>query len=64
MSVWISPTIPLQFRFLGSRPPELNKVWIDVMSRLSHSPRGLIVIGEDEAAGLANGEKTMAGSHE
>lgn len=48
-SIWISPHTPLVFRFAGSRAPELNRVWIDVLSSLSHTPRGLIMISESEA---------------
>lgn len=48
-SIWVSPSTPLVFRFAGSRAPELNRVWIDVLSSLSHTPRGLIMISESEA---------------
>lgn len=48
-SLWISPSTPLVFRFAGSRAPELNRVWIEVLSSLSHTPRGLILISESEA---------------
>lgn len=48
-SLWVSPSTPLAFRFEGSRAPELNRVWIDVLSSLSHTPRGLIMISEVEA---------------
>ncbi|GAB2522773.1 hypothetical protein [Paramicrobacterium agarici] len=60
-SIWIAPTIPLQFRFSGSRPPALNKTWIDVMSRLSHSSRGLVVVSEEEAEAVKSGEVTISG---
>jgi hypothetical protein len=49
VSLWISPAIPLQFRFSGSKPPELNRVWIDAMSRSSHGVRGMVLMGEQEA---------------
>ncbi len=47
-SLWLSPSIPLQFRFFGSRPPELNRAWLEVLSETSHSPRGLQLIPESE----------------
>ncbi|GAA4157670.1 hypothetical protein GCM10022286_09490 [Gryllotalpicola daejeonensis] len=50
ISLWISPAIPLAFRFSGSRPPELNRVWIDAMSRSAHGVRGMVLMGENEAA--------------
>lgn len=49
VSIWLSPGIPLAFRFSGSRNPVLNKTWIAVMHELSNTPRGLIVISEQEA---------------
>ncbi len=60
MSIWISPGIPLEFRFSGSRPPELNKVWLDALARSSHGIRGMIVMREDEAQGYldASGSPT------
>lgn len=49
VSIWLTPNIPLTFRFAGSRSPKLNKSWIAVMNELSNTPRGLIVISEQDA---------------
>lgn len=49
VSLWLSPAIPLTFRFAGSRAPKLSKEWLDVMGELSNTPRGLIVVSEQEA---------------
>lgn len=49
VSLWISSGIPLQFRFAGSKPPELNRVWLDALARSSHGIRGMVVMGEEEA---------------
>jgi hypothetical protein len=48
LSLWISPHIPLVFRFSGSRPPQLNDAWVRVLSELSHTTRGLVVVEESE----------------
>lgn len=48
-SLWMSPGVPLQFRFSGSKPPELNRVWLDALARSSHGIRGMVVMGEPEA---------------
>ncbi|GLK16207.1 ATP-dependent DNA ligase [Herbiconiux flava] len=45
-SIWIHPTIPLQFDFVGSKEPVLNRVWIEELVRLSNSPAGLRVVPE------------------
>ncbi len=52
VSLWISPSIPLIFQFSGSRAPQLNKVWIDALSELSHTPRGLVLLSEKDAEKL------------
>ena len=49
VSLWVSPNIPLVFRFAGSRSPELNPVWLNVLRELAHTPRGLVLISEKEA---------------
>ena len=45
-SIWIHPTIPLQFNFLGSREPSLNRRWVEDLVRLSNTPAGLRVTPE------------------
>lgn len=49
ISLWLSPSMPLIFRFSGSRVPELNSTWVDVLCELSNTPRGLLLISEKEA---------------
>ncbi|GAA4157104.1 hypothetical protein GCM10022286_08300 [Gryllotalpicola daejeonensis] len=49
ISLWISPQIPMAFRFSGSKPPELNKYWIDALARSAHGIRGMVVMDEDQA---------------
>jgi len=48
-SLWLAPSIPIVFRFSGSRSPKLSETWITAMNELSHTPRGLIVMTEKEA---------------
>lgn len=45
-SIWIHPTIPLQFNFLGSREPTLNRKWVEQLVALSNTPAGLRVTPE------------------
>lgn len=49
VSIWLTPYVPLSFKFLGSRAPELNNAWISVLHRFSNTPRGMIVLSEQEA---------------
>jgi hypothetical protein len=49
ISLWVSPQIPLSYRFNGSKVPELNKYWIDALARSSHGFRGMVVMDEEQA---------------
>jgi hypothetical protein len=40
-TIWIHPTIPLQFNFLGNREPRLNRAWVDELVHLANTPAGL-----------------------
>ena len=52
-SIWIHPTIPLQFDFVGSREPRLNRTWVEELVKLANSPAGLR--GTPEPTGPAAG---------
>jgi hypothetical protein len=53
-SIWIHPTIPLQFNFLGNREPRLNRAWVEELMQLANTPAGLRLTPEpSEAAGPA-----------
>lgn len=47
ISIWLTPNIPLVFRFSGSRAPQLNKQWLDALAEHAGTPRGLIVVPEE-----------------
>lgn len=47
-SLWVSPSVPLQFRFRRSVAPALNKAWLKAMSEGSYGPRGLVLSEEPE----------------
>jgi hypothetical protein len=49
-SIWVHPTIPLQFNFVGSREPRLNRAWVDELVRHANSPAGLRVTPEPAEA--------------
>jgi hypothetical protein len=46
MSLWMHPSIPLQFKFVGSRAPTLNSDWLDALARASMSVDGLRIMPE------------------
>jgi len=45
-SIWIHPTISLQFDFFGSKEPRLNRAWVEELVRLSNTAAGLRVTPE------------------
>jgi hypothetical protein len=56
VSLWLSPGIPIQFRFSEKAPPALNRDWLEAMARSAHSSRGMIIMAEDEAGEYLSGE--------
>ena len=45
-SIWLDPSISVQFVFTGSTLPELNRDWLTLLSERANSNSGLIL--EDE----------------
>ena len=45
-SVWISPGVPIQFKYAGSRDPSVNREWLRVLRDLANQPTGLRVVPE------------------
>lgn len=46
-AIWLDPSIPLYFKFEGSRAPSINKGWVDRLAESASGPQGLVVTGED-----------------
>jgi hypothetical protein len=44
--IWIHPTIPLAFKFSGSRAPTIDREWVDEMLLLANTPAGLRITNE------------------
>jgi hypothetical protein len=45
-SLWIHPSLPLVLHFYGSRPPALNRVWIEQLMSGASGPNGLTLTPE------------------
>lgn len=48
-SVWLNPSVPLEFDFAGSKAPSLNKKWLEELVQLANSPAGLRITPEPSA---------------
>jgi hypothetical protein len=44
--LWLAPRIPLHFKYFGSRAPNINRAWIDELTRLSNTVGGLHLVAE------------------
>ena len=51
--LWIHPSIPMVFHFYGSRPPALNRRWIDDLMHEASGPNGLVITVEPDPEGTA-----------
>jgi hypothetical protein len=50
-SVWLGPSLAMTFKYYGSRPPMLNRAWVEALAITANGPSGLYVVPEpaDEA---------------
>lgn len=57
-TVWVSATSALVFKYYGSRPPSINRAWIEALAFTASSPSGLYLVPEpaetgEDSAGVA-----------
>lgn len=45
-SIWVSPGIPMMFKYSGGRTPVLNLGWVHVLEETANSTRGLVLLPE------------------
>jgi hypothetical protein len=55
-SIWMEPSIPLYFKFSGSRPVAINRAWLDVLVATANSNSGLTFLPEP---GVASGSTSL-----
>jgi hypothetical protein len=48
-SLWLHPTIPLVYRYFGSRAPAINRAWIDDLAMSANTAGGLRLTPEPSA---------------
>ncbi|MDF2579023.1 MULTISPECIES: ATP-dependent DNA ligase [Microbacterium] len=49
-SVWVHPAVPMVFLFSGSRPPTINRHWVEALMLEAGGANGLRVIPEPATA--------------
>jgi hypothetical protein len=46
VTVWIHPSVALQFVYSGNRPPKLNRAWLELLADSANSTTGLLALPE------------------
>lgn len=46
VTVWIHPSVPLEFVYHGNRRPRLNRAWLEELALSASSTGGLVVLPE------------------
>jgi hypothetical protein len=49
-SIWMEPSIPLYFKFSGSKQVAINRAWIDALTASANSGMGLTFLPEPGVA--------------
>jgi hypothetical protein len=49
-TLWLYPAVPLYFKFSGSRPPAVNRAWVDALMLTANSTQGLQIVPEPTEA--------------
>lgn len=45
-TVWLHPTVPLVYSYLGSRTPAINRQWVEALMTSANSVAGLQIVPE------------------
>ncbi|WP_374946045.1 ATP-dependent DNA ligase [Agreia sp.] len=45
-SIWLTPALPLYFRFTSANPGPVNREWMELLTASSNSGRGLVYTEE------------------
>lgn len=65
-AIWLDPSIPLYFKFDGSRVPSIDRDWLGRLGASADGTRGLIVVneeGESQRAGMLYGEGALRAAY-
>lgn len=49
-SVWLHPSIPLFYRFYGSKKPSINREWLELLMNSAHTSNGLLFANEPHSS--------------
>jgi hypothetical protein len=49
-SIWVDAAIPLYFKYYGSKPPTINREWLELLTLSANSAQGMQFMNEPTAA--------------
>jgi hypothetical protein len=58
-SIWMTPALPVYFKFAGSRVPTINTAWLSTLAESAASSTGLVLTTEDGKLARATGPVTL-----
>ncbi|MCU1543431.1 MAG: ATP-dependent ligase [Microbacteriaceae bacterium] len=59
-TIWLHPTVPLIYSYLGSRTPTINRLWIEALMTSANSVAGLQIVPEpSESTPLATDDEAL-----
>lgn len=54
-TIWLHPTVPLIYSYLGNRQPAINRAWVEALMTSANSVAGLHIVPEPTAQAPAEG---------
>jgi hypothetical protein len=45
-TIWLNPALPLVFKYFGSKPPAINRLWVEALLQAANSSSGLHIVPE------------------
>ncbi len=58
--IWLTPTLPIVFRFAGSRAPAIDPAWLTALTASADSSTGLIVTDASGSLARSTANSTRA----
>lgn len=59
-TLWMHPSVPVQFQFYGSREPAINLAWVEGLVQVAGSLGGLVILPEPARRTNADGPAERA----
>lgn len=56
-AIWLNPSVPVYFKFLGSRAPTIDRGWLAILTESADSSTGLVLQDEHRKLSHAAGKR-------